>query len=439
MKDLTALLLAGGDSTRFWPLSDKNWFYILGKPVLFHTVSQLVKFGIKTIVIVGNSHNISNIQKLRNEFQKVHFHIIEQTDLRGMGGAVLSAKESIKGKKILILNPADFYEDILLSQLSSYISDDIDGIITGIYSDVYFPGGYLDVTQGYVTSIVEKPDPSHLPSNVVSLVFYYFKQADDLLKSLETVQAGDDNYFEKGVDNLLKEKKFKFLHYKGYWGHLKFPWDVCDVSAYFLAKRKRKVDKSAIIDKSAKIIGDVVLESNVRVLENAKIVGPTFIGAGTIIGNNAVVRQSNVEANCVIGYGTEIARSFIGSNCWFHSNYIGDSIIENNVSMGAGTVLANFKLNETTITSFLGKEKVDTHLLKLGAMIGSNVRIGVNSSIMPGVKIGSNCLISAGVVLSSDIADDMYCNYEKAPYVLEKNQKTINQTGRLNQRKLIKF
>jgi len=67
------------------------------------------------------------------------------------------------------------------------------------------------------------------------------------------------------------------------------------------------------------------------VLENAVIRGPVYIGANSIIGNNALVRDhSHIGSNSVIGYSTEVKHSYIGDNCWFHSNYIGDSIVDNN-------------------------------------------------------------------------------------------------------------
>ena len=56
---------------------------------------------------------------------------------------------------------------------------------------------------------------------------------------------------------------------------------------------------------------------------------------------------------------------------------------------------------------------------KLGAIIGSHVRIGVNTSIMPGIKIGTNSMIGAGLRIDRDIPDGVcrrrriYDYYEK--------------------------
>lgn len=38
--------------------------------------------------------------------------------------------------------------------------------------------------------------------------------------------------------------------------------------------------------------------------------------------------------------------------------------------------------------------------------VGNNVHIGINSIIMPGVKIGNNCVIGCGAVVTKDIPDN---------------------------------
>ena len=145
------------------------------------------------------------------------------------------------------------------------------------------------------------------------------------------------------------------------------------------------------------IEGNVIIEKNVRVLPHACIKGPCFIGEGTIIGNNSLVRGSSVGKHCVIGYNTEVARSLIADNCWFHSNYIGDSVIEPDVSFGAGALTANFRLDQ--------KEIKGTNRTKLGAIIGQGTRVGVNTSLMPGISLGHHSVVGPGLVLKQDLQD----------------------------------
>ena len=121
------------------------------------------------------------------------------------------------------------------------------------------------------------------------------------------------------------------------------------------------------------------------------------------------------------GFNTEITRSFIGDNCWFHRNYAGDSVLDEDVGIGSGTVLANFRLDEREVASQVSGVKIKTGRFKLGAIIGEGVRLGVNASVMPGVKIGANSFIGAGVVLDRDLPAESFCVAKKA-YSVSKNK-----------------
>jgi len=167
------------------------------------------------------------------------------------------------------------------------------------------------------------------------------------------------------------------------------------------------VSASASISEKATIEGRVTLGDNVRVLENAVIRGPAYIGPNSIIGNNALVRDySHIGADCVIGYSTEVKSSYVGDGCWFHSSYIGDSIIGKGCSFGAGTVLANFRFDEQNVSVMVADEAIDTGLDKLGAIVGNNCKTGVNASITPGTKIGPNSIVGPHVYLTKDLEAD---------------------------------
>lgn len=438
--DIVCLLLAAGDSSRLWPLGDKHLIPFLGQPLIYHAIRQLDKYGFKNIVIVANNDNKVNFDNLIKIYSLKNVSIVVQTNKRGMAGAVLTVKEKILRKKLLVIGPSDVFENILFSSFQNLLSFNPDGIISGITQESYFPGGYLKVSKDMITGIYEKPKSSMLPSNIVTFVFDYFKQGDLLVEAIEKVGEKSDDSFEQAIDLLVKEgKSFKLLHYKGFWGYLKYPWHILNLISYYLGNLEDKKGKGVEIDKTAVISGKVHLGDNVKVLENAKILGPTYIGCGTLIGNNAVVRESMVGENCVVGFGSEIARSYIGNNCWFHSNYIGDSIISHNVSMGAGAVIANFRLDEKVIKSNILSKMIETGKVKLGAMIGENVRIGVNSSIMPGVKIGKNSFIGAGVVLEKDLSDNKYCTLSDSHYVIKDNEREISKKDRKEQRSKLKY
>ena len=204
----------------------------------------------------------------------------------------------------------------------------------------------------------------------------------------------------------MTKETFVMVVFEGSFASLKYPWNILDIMDILFQRLSPHQGKNVEIKSNVVIEGPVYISDNVKIFENSKIVGPCYIGANTIIGNNNIIRHSHIGANCVTGFNTDITRSYVGDNCWFHSNYVGDSVLEGDVSMGSGTVLANLRLDRGEIASVIGENRVNTKRTKLGAMIGINVRVGVNASIMPGVKIGSNSMVGAGLVVNHDIPND---------------------------------
>jgi len=81
-----------------------------------------------------------------------------------------------------------------------------------------------------------------------------------------------------------------------------------------------------------------------------------------------------------------------------HLNYVADSIIAENVNLGAGTIIANLRFDERNIKFTINKKRVDSGKRKFGAIIGYNVKTAINVSIYPGVKIGSDSWIAKSIV-----------------------------------------
>jgi bifunctional UDP-N-acetylglucosamine pyrophosphorylase/glucosamine-1-phosphate N-acetyltransferase len=77
-----------------------------------------------------------------------------------------------------------------------------------------------------------------------------------------------------------------------------------------------------------------------------------------------------------------------------HLNYVGDSVIGERCNLGAGTKIANLRLDkgEIRITG------IDTHRRKLGAIIGDGVETGINASINVGSIIGDKSFIGPGAL-----------------------------------------
>lgn len=433
---LTVVLLAGGESTRFAPFSQKNTFSFLGKPFLAWHYQQLLRLGVEQVVVVTNEVNDA-LLRLVAVPEKLHVTYAMQQK-KGQAQAVL-ALEGVCSGAVIFLNASDYYADAsLIPFLHEKIRTDI--LLGAIKTADYFPGGYLKVDEkNTVSQIIEKPKKGEEPSDIVRILIDFIPDISSFIATCKKYADNAASGYEDALNELIKQGGVAkaILTEKSNWLPIKYPWNVLDVADVLLSQiQGQQIDPSVIIKPHVIIEGAVVIESGVKIFEGSKIVGPVFIGKNTIVGNNNIIRSSILGSDCVTGFNTDITRSLIGNNCWFHTNYVGDSVIANNVSMGSGTVIANLRLDDGEIQSVVKDEKIDTERNKLGAMIGENVRIGVNVSTMPGIKIGANSFIAAGIVVTSDIPEGSFVRPVSVGFVIKQNTK-MAATSRDDFRKAI--
>ncbi len=404
------LLLAGGDSTRFWPLQNKLFFSFLGKPLILFQIEELLKYG-ELVTVIANKSNATTVKRLVDNVDIKPVQIlVQKEDYPGMAGAVFSAKNHIKGE-VLVVNGSDLIDYSIISKLSLLINQENKLILVGKKINEYFPGGYFKFADNKkVVEIVEKPGKDKLPSSIAKLVFDYFADINILLDHFSQIKTKNDDFYELAVNRLLSDdSKQSHFYYDSYWYVLKYPWQVLLMMKNFLLTIKEsKISTTAMISKKAIIVGPVVIGDNVKIGDFCKIVGPTFIDDNSVIGDYSMIRESQIGQDCLIGSYTEVARSYIGNNVFLHRNYIGDSVLDDDVMFGAQAVTGNLRFNGEKISSLVNEEKVDTEMNKLGAIVGYLSKIGVNATILPGVKIGKKTWIGPGEKVTYDVDDKTY-------------------------------
>ena len=151
--------------------------------------------------------------------------------------------------------------------------------------------------------------------------------------------------------------------------------------------------------------GAILFDSHIWVGEGtvvepgALIKGPTIIGHNTEIRQGAYVRGNCLIGNrCVVGHTTEVKTSIMldGAKAG-HFAYIGDSILGNDVNLGAGTKLANLKIVQVEMKLRIEGRTYTTGLKKLGAILGDHVETGCNSVTSPGTLLGRASLVYPSV------------------------------------------
>jgi len=416
---MQAVILAGGASSRFWPVNGyhKSLIKIMGKPLILFLIEGLEKKGIKEVIIVqGPGKEVE--EELKNQKLALPVKYIIQPEPKGTGDAILRAKQ-ILGEQFFVFNAeridtGDYIEPIL----DKFKKEGSRLILLAGKTETPWLYGILKVEGDKVIDLIEKPQSGKEPSNIKIVGTYFLPK--DFFEYLERVPSGMYS-LEDALLLYAKEKEVKVLDAKKETFALKYPWHLFEIKNYIFDKfLKSQISKTAQIAKEAKIKGEVYIGENVKIFEGALIKGPCYIGDNCIVGNNALVRDyTSLEKNCLVGAFAEITRCILQDGSHTHSGYFGDSILGKNCMIGAGTVTANIRIDRGEIYSEVKGRRINTGLKKLGAVVGDDTKIGVNVSLMPGVLVGSNCKIGPHSLVLKNIEDNVTF-YTKAESIIKK-------------------
>ena len=110
-------------------------------------------------------------------------------------------------------------------------------------------------------------------------------------------------------------------------------------------------------------------------------------------------RRSLVESFCCIN--NAVGDVIIGDNTriGLHTTVIGPVEIGSNVNLAQGIVVTALNHNFTDCTKRIDEQGVSTTKVT----IGNDVWIGANATVLPGVTIGNHCVVAAGAVVTKDV------------------------------------
>lgn len=134
------------------------------------------------------------------------------------------------------------------------------------------------------------------------------------------------------------------------------------------------------------ILEDCLIQDDV-IIHPYSMVQDSNIGTGSFVGPYGRVRPGTILGdNVQIGNFVEIKNSKVSSGCRInHHSFVGDSDLENNVTLGAGTITCNHN----------GKRinKIE---------IGANSYIGSGCNLIAPLYVGERSFIGAGSTISKD-------------------------------------
>ncbi|HVA33761.1 MAG TPA: bifunctional UDP-N-acetylglucosamine diphosphorylase/glucosamine-1-phosphate N-acetyltransferase GlmU [Candidatus Baltobacteraceae bacterium] len=429
---IRAIVLAAGKGTRMKSARAKVLHELCGRPMLWYVVRSLRAAGITEIVVVTNAE----LQARIGEFGVAG---IVQAEQLGTGHAVKVALASLAaqpgGRMIVACGDMPLVDEEIFGGIAGALDAQADGPASLALVTVKMPlpsnFGRIVRRGRDIERIVEVRDATdeQLAIDEMNAGIYAFEE-DALREAVEHLR--DDNaqkefYLTDTVEDLVKRghrvrsvRCTDHLHVLGINDRAELARARKEMNARLCAQHMR--DGVTIIDPDATylepelaigrdtvvypnsaigrlseigencVIGPNTRLSNVRLADNVTVQDSVLVDT-TVGGDVKIGPYAHLRGNAVLGDGVrignfvEVKQSRLAPGVKAsHLSYLGDAVVGEDTNIGAGTITCNYD----------GKDKNPT-------VIGSNVFIGSNSSLIAPLSIGDGAQTGAGSVVNRDV------------------------------------
>lgn len=184
---------------------------------------------------------------------------------------------------------------------------------------------------------------------------------------------------------------------KGFFSHFpenidQQPWKIVDSLEEILSNKLQQlsddytidgnvaVHKSAVLEKGVTLKGTIIISENCFIGAHAYLRGPIFLANSVIVGPGSEVKQAILFEKSTIA----------------HFNFVGNSIVGENVNFEAGSICANHYNERVDKNIFVKIENkiISTNVTKFGSFIGDNSKIGANAVLSPGSILKQNSIVN---------------------------------------------
>jgi NDP-sugar pyrophosphorylase family protein len=318
---MKAMILAGGMSTRLYPLTrtvPKPLVPVVGEPISAHILRWLKSFGYDEIAI--NVHYLAETieERLGDGSQfGVKLHYLYEPKLMGSAGA-LKALETYFTEPFLVVG-CDCLSDANLESLVSFARKQSAlatiGLIEADEVDQY--GVVITDAGGRITEFQEKPPKGTERSKLVNTGIYAFTP-----EIFRHIPAGEFYDFGKQVFPALQAADASFYGYRlagAYWTDIGTPDEYVRATADALAgrvhlrgTRTRGLAADVLLGDDVRIEGDVRIGAGAKLGARVRVVGPSVIGDGVRIGDDARLERAIVWDNATIGERAQLIDAVVG-------------------------------------------------------------------------------------------------------------------------------
>ncbi len=407
---MQAVILAAGEGVRLLPITStrpKHLIKVAGKPILERCLDSLKAIGVSEALIV--THYMGDaIRKYfgSGEAMGLKLEYVEQETALGTGNAVSTVESQIKGDFVLVYGDLMFDSTVTKRVLDLFRAEKPAAVMAVVPVEKPESYGVVELeNQNMIKRVVEKPPAGQAPSNLANAGVYAF--SDQVFEMLKSVTASVRGEWElTDAISMLAEQGKRVLAAQistDDWMDIGRPWDLLDANRWVLQEMEHSV--KGTVEEGAHLVGPVTVAETARIRSGAYIEGPSFIDEGCDVGPNCYIRAfTSLGKNVRVGNACEVKNSIIMDGTHVgHLSYVGDSVICEHCNLAAGTITANLRLDDESVKMLVKDEIVDTGRRKLGAILGDNVKTGINALLMPGVKVGADSWIGANFTVHRDV------------------------------------
>ena len=361
---------------------------IAGNSMLGHVIHSARQLDPQRIhVVIGHGADA-----VRERLAADDLNFVLQDKQLGTGHAVAQAVPFIQADTVLVLyGDVPLIEVDTLQRLLKKVGPQQLGLLTVELDD---PTGYGRIVRddaGKVTAIVEQKDANEAERKITEgntgILALPFARLGDWMSRLSNNNAQGEYYLTDIIAMAVSD---------GLVVATEHPHDAMEVQGandrkqlselerhYQLRAGRRLMAQGVTLRDPARfdVRGDVTVGRDVLIDINVILEGKVVIEDDVVIGPNCVIKDSTLRKGVVIKANSHIEGAKAG-----HLTYLGDAEVGARTNIGAGTITCNYD----------GANKWKT-------VLGEDVFIGSNNSLVAPVDILSGATTAAGSTITSTV------------------------------------
>jgi glucose-1-phosphate thymidylyltransferase len=285
-----AVIPVAGVGTRLRPHTHtvpKALITVAGKPILAHILDELPRLGIEEVVLVVGHMGDQITKYVTERYPHLKAEFVEQADRLGLGHAVYLTEPYGRGRPLLIILGDTIFQADFTEVIGSL--EDRIGV-----KEVEDPRrfGVVDVKDGYVVRVTEKPDKP--TSNLAIVGLYWLSDSTPLYDALSKLVKEDRR--TKGEYQLTDALQMMIDGGRRIRPFRVEAWFDCGKRETLLATNRHLLELKRP-EVPSRIEGAQIIEP-VAIDPTAEVVG-SIIGPYVTIAARAVVRSSIVRNSII--------------------------------------------------------------------------------------------------------------------------------------------